>query len=1462
MSALPGGDADKLGNRFEDWWTLYRLADLLSGSASRMRMEPPGPAGEGIEFWIDEPDGRWFEQAKDYASGGAWTVYRLIERKVLGSVQHHLAREQQVRLVLSTGAPDLSALTARARKAMTSTEFANHTLTVELRAELARIAALWKTDEETTWTLLRRVQVEHHPPETLRRMLLLRYAGLVHGEPQDAVFWLRGWLTDQLQQELTGPLVWADLARAGLRRALVPGDPAVLVAVARTVERHRTRICASLPAVTVPQPAKDELLDLLRDEHGPRVLVVHGRAGSGKSVMAGEVIHQLHQTGWYAAVVTMDGELVRTAAALGRASELPGSPVGLLGGLAQGSPAVLLIDQLDAVSTYSGRMPDSFEAVAEMLDEATAFRGLRVVLAVRTVDLKEDPRLRQLVVDGGRATPLAVPDLERGRVRQALLDAGHDPAVLSDQTVDLLCVPLHLTVFSRLSRSAQNVHYTSLSALYEQYTTEVRRRLEQQLGQLDWAGITSALVTAMSDRESLRVPQAVVDTAAVGQVNALVSAGIVEREGQQLRFFHETYFDFLFAGAFVAAQRDLHSFLVGSGQQLFRRGQTRQVLDYLAGTEPITFRRAVVQLLGSNQIRPHLQDVTATVLRQHQPSADDWLALEPLAFGRDLAVRRRLIPLLSAPGWFDAAAAAGRWPAYLADADSLAIVADQLVIAARDRGAQVSALVTPHIGTSTLWRDVLRAVVQWSTTPDTVDLAVTLMERGELDDVKGPIAVNADFFSIVYGLHTHDPAGAARLVGAYLRRGIARAAAAGSADPFQDGHVRGSGGEILQYIAQHAPGDYVEAIGGPLVQIIEATATARAVGELRRSRHWAYRGVDDAAGLSAILFTGMEQALRALASTTPTLVRDLVTPWTACDVKELRYLACRTYLSLADCGAAVAFLLSDEHNLQLGYRDSARWASRELVEMAAAGCSDTELAVLTNRLLWYTPPLEKTAEALRFRYRGRSEYDLLSAIPPARRDAVVTRRLGELKRKFPDSPPQPPHADTVASFRGSPIREDASPRLTDAQWRRAITRYSRPDSGPRDWDRGGTQELASQLGRRAAEEPERFAALALSLDADTPPAHFSRVIEAVAGLVPISTLSRLCAHAHAAAGPAVLRAITQGVETAGEVDETLLALLELAATDEDPQPAEPHFDDLVTAGLNCTRGAVARVIAVLWFAGPEHVSRLLPTVTALATDPIPGVRAMAAEAVGALLRHQPAEALDLAALLLDGPDELLGASTIAALLGYCIARDASRFNGPLARALAGPELPARAGGRIWAASLVHGRLTDALPTDAASLSVPARCGAAGALATAPVLALPTFLQFLDDDDVDVRDAAADGMRGLDQLDEQQAEELLAQAIGTRGFAEHADDAFRALAHSERRLPASALTACERAIEAIGPALGDIRTGRSIAARDITTTVLRLYRQGGNDVRIRCLDLIDALTEIRAYGLDEQIDAMR
>ncbi len=67
---LAGGAADKAGNRYEDWWTALRVAELLRGRATGIRLEPPGPAGAGIEFELEADDGTWCEQVKDVPRRG------------------------------------------------------------------------------------------------------------------------------------------------------------------------------------------------------------------------------------------------------------------------------------------------------------------------------------------------------------------------------------------------------------------------------------------------------------------------------------------------------------------------------------------------------------------------------------------------------------------------------------------------------------------------------------------------------------------------------------------------------------------------------------------------------------------------------------------------------------------------------------------------------------------------------------------------------------------------------------------------------------------------------------------------------------------------------------------------------------------------------------------------------------------------------------------------------------------------------------------------------------------------------------------------------------------------------------------------------------------------------------------------------------------------------------------------
>jgi hypothetical protein len=235
--------------------------------------------------------------------------------------------------------------------------------------------------------------------------------------------------------------------------------------------------------------------------------------------------------------------------------------------------------------------------------------------------------------------------------------------------------------------------------------------------------------------------------------------------------------------------------------------------------------------------------------------------------------------------------------------------------------------------------------------------------------------------------------------------------------------------------------------------------------------------------------------------------------------------------------------------------------------------------------------------------------------------------------------------------------------MSDDDWLRALTRHG---SDKTSWSGGipvgGANEMVGLLAQRAAEDPERYARLALRFDAATPPVCFSRLIETVAGKIPTALLGELCQHAHNIAGRAVRRAICFAVSRAGgEVNGVPVVLLGQCASDADPDrefarilasSGELFFGgDLLAAGLNSTRGSAARAIADVLFRGPEHVDRFLEALAALATDPILGVRAHAAEALRALMNHRPELALDLAEALLTAADiDLLGTSTVTALL--------------------------------------------------------------------------------------------------------------------------------------------------------------------------------------------------------------------
>ncbi|MET9493855.1 ATP-binding protein [Streptomyces sp. NPDC006552] len=1265
-----------------------------------------------------------------------------------------------------------------------------------------------------------------------------------------------------------------------------PHGPDAADATREAVHAVRRRFLRRGKSVRPPfgmaaRPHAQELVDRLVAGDGPATFVCEGPAGMGKSAVVEEVIGQVADRGWPVLPFRMDEVEAddRTAEAVGSRLRLPGSPAALIVQVAQGGPALLVVDQLDAVSSYSGRIPEVFEAVDEMLETLADSPNVKVVLVARTVDVEKDPRLTSLVDKKDTVARFVLGLLDDQAVRAVLERGSTPPEKLDTETLALLRTPLHLAVFSRLTKGARTTAYRSLQDLYAQYTEDQRHAAERTLPPEGWPAITQQLVEEMSRRETVTVPFALLDRFPRAHLAVLCSAGtLLHAENGRIGFFHETYFDYLFARSFVLAGHDLHDFLAASGQALFRRAQTRQVLEHLRDTDRTAFRHTAVRLLTSDLVRPHLRFVVVAVLEQLDATSEDWATLEPLAWGEDVT-SGNLRRLLALPSWFEAADT-GRWERWLATPEVVPLVLPQLEWGTPHHPARITELLEPYLDAEDPWGQRLLSWVQSWPSVHALGLTLALIDRGAFDVTPdGPSDTEADFWYLFEQLAQEDAGVALQVLGAFLTRGLQQAAAAGHGDPFASGHLRirigSSAGTFITEAAEAAPTAALEHVLPFVVAVAKSSHAALSHVSLLRPR-WALPPSKLQPDLDEALYWTTHDSMRTLAQQNPSVVTGAMGTLTAAgDNRALNFLACRTYAVWNRPDEALVWLMSDPEHLRIGWADSACWASRELIAAAARRCKDTTLEQLVQLLIGHFPRWERQSEGRRL--FGRAQYVLLGAVDEKRRSAAVERRLGELERKFGQHPPVGPRNSETADWVGPPVPRSAAEHMTDDQWLGALRKYAAEGiNWEGDVPTGGATELASMLRAVAGQEPQRFVRLALIFDETVPAPAFAAVIDGVAGKVDADLLLRLCSHARHLVGKGLARTICQAIETAASdvVGHAALVGLLVDCVDH-PDPAveaarsgaepgqDPYGGDLLTAGLNSTRGQSALALGALLRASDTVTQGLVPLLGRLAVDPIMAVRVCAAEAVAALLRHAPEAALDLAESLFTGtPIDIHEARTTHWLLTWTLIRDTRRFAPELLRALDGTEEAARHAGATWAVLSMQGRLLPCLPTDLTGLTTAARQGAAATAAGDPAYGASLLQEMFQDSDAAVRTAAARAMSDVMSLSPGAADSLIGAFLGSPALAEHPDTLARALAQSAARLPSGAIEACQALAVVSERNSREGRHSYALIQRYLTEAVLRLYRQGDVKVRTQCLDIIDALYRTGAHGLTAALSGER
>ena len=80
----PGGEADKLGNRYESLWTVDAALDLIDGEYIDLTVEAVGDEAAGVEFVRTTRSGvREYHSIKRQHARGNWTLALLASEGIL-----------------------------------------------------------------------------------------------------------------------------------------------------------------------------------------------------------------------------------------------------------------------------------------------------------------------------------------------------------------------------------------------------------------------------------------------------------------------------------------------------------------------------------------------------------------------------------------------------------------------------------------------------------------------------------------------------------------------------------------------------------------------------------------------------------------------------------------------------------------------------------------------------------------------------------------------------------------------------------------------------------------------------------------------------------------------------------------------------------------------------------------------------------------------------------------------------------------------------------------------------------------------------------------------------------------------------------------------------------------------------------------------------------------------------------
>jgi len=1280
MAFEPGGMADKLGNRYEGRWIAKQLLKLLNEDIQSLTIELIGPDEQGVDLLVVKKDGiRQLQQCKArLANNEIWTVSHLQNKGILQNLKNHLSRDSKLEFALISPIPaiNIADLCDSARNSNDCPkdfyEYQVLDIGMERRKVFKSISnrlgldPTQQDDLALAFNYLKRTYFKLFPDDQNSWSDILTFAGfLLTGEHETAIAALLTYAEnkDKFRKPIYADELWHYLEEThGIFPKRLQHDRRIRPAIETLQNEFAESIRPGLICNRViPRSETSQIIEFINNG---KDVVLHGAAGYGKSGALYELTEYLRNQNIPYLPVRLDRRIPNANAKLfGEGMGLPESPAYCIARSAIDRISVLILDQLDAIRWTAVHSSSAMNVCKELVRQVRSLRreGKKIVIvfACRTFDLENDPEIKNLLSESENQSFVQIPIIvfSEEQLKEVL---GGDITTLSISQKRILSLPQNLAIWLELKRDGGKPDFRSAAELMRRFWENRRQILEQEAG-ISAEQINQFLGQLLDYMEShVEISAPIVLTQRNPRVrDALISYGVLQKNGKRISFCHQRYLDYLIAERILIRINEKSSSIKDwlgekEKQTLFRREQLRQVFASQVDASLAEFFNNARLLLESAEVRFHLKHLILEILGQLDEVTEDisnyCLALANDAYWQDHIIgtvffghHRWVLYLLKAgviTKWLSSS-----------DNDKVNRTLWLLQSVAEYIPDQVTEILSPFVNEGGMWPERVLNAICWSESDDSELMFELRLQLLKIGKVKNFIDWNS--------LCAKYPLRALRLIEAFIsnfnidteektQQGKSRR------ETWYDHDLK-----ALYSAVKNHPIQTWDLLMPHLGKLTSEQIYANGWIDRRLSG----QGMGIASGVTNLLILSgqllaSEQADELITRTTS--LAKSISP-----VAQEIIAASYSHLPESYANTGIEWLLADSARFKLGsgYEEPEWIPAVRLITALSPFCSESLFHKLEDAIIHYHAPEEKREaeyylklrrEGFFGHYWGEAQYFLLPALDSKRIRPTTADLIRVLERKFNHYPKD--HFLKYGRSSGGWVGSKLDPNLdkiSDQAWLKIITNPKIAKRLSRKWIQvdsdhvleASIEQFARSLARIAQRFPERFGQLALKFPENVDPMYISAILGGLKAKQPGNQVpeseKRTWEPAQIETIEAVLDKYQSGddqeiamafcwlmAERADEnwSDRAIARLVYYASNHPDPindkliihsdkSSDEATIEMLFQNTINCVRGAAANAIGQLLWNHQDWIEKVMPGIQSIVHDPHPVVRMAALEAI-------------------------------------------------------------------------------------------------------------------------------------------------------------------------------------------------------------------------------------------------------